>query len=611
MVAKSEPPVEFPITEELKQYGFTRIAQVGPFIKSHYNGLSFHANFNVANLKKSANELREEAIKVVTSNGIDASSIVEKYVTFVISQATAKYEKDLAEGKLTVGSSKKADSNSEKEERDGSETSVTTMKYTIKHETELPLSQLWETVKVGGKYWFVSYDPFHNKVIHTDTLTDKAQAKTVHPFAEDGAVEHYSYDSFEELQQTVQNAKLYTASILFKKVEEWAAKFFDTDTKEYTNLIAADIVFTYFADVIGKTHYIFVYGEPDQGKGSILETFNQLAYRGASVTSVTPATVYRMLGSVEKGQITMIIDEANKLEEDEFLLTILKVGYKGNSKVPRSVDTQSSDAKMQYFYAYCFKIIAAEKLPTPWKTGGFLSRCLKVKTAPGNPEIDIGDVVDNAGDPNNAAIMEELIKLRKLLFAYRLLHRSEPIPDIKIRGITGRDKELIKPVLRLFNTHGGYDTEVFDTIKNTLHYFIKEHNEDKVDSLNAKVLDLIKTRIAFNSDGKAELSFADIWDYTREQLSGEPIDDKPKFMRTSLFGDISKDRLAAIMRNLGGNRAKDPTGDKRVWVFDAKTLDRFSKAYKLIPDTIEIEEQTTLDSAMANGHEEGVEDDSE
>jgi hypothetical protein len=61
------------------------------------------------------------------------------------------------------------------------------------------------------------------------------------------------------------------------------------------------------------------------------------------------------------------------------------------------------------------------------------------------------------------------------------------------------------------------------------------------------------------------------------------------------------------MRGLGGKSDRDVTGDKRVWKFNAKDIDRFSKVYKHIPDTIEIEEQelqSTLDSGMTSDTEE-------
>lgn len=74
------------------------------------------------------------------------------------------------------------------------------MKYTVESTT-----QLWETVKIRGKYYLVSYYQLQ-KMLYADTLVDNAESEKVYPFAEDGTVEHYNFDRFDELQQCVQTA---------------------------------------------------------------------------------------------------------------------------------------------------------------------------------------------------------------------------------------------------------------------------------------------------------------------------------------------------------------------------------------------------------------------
>jgi|SRR5215216_542794 len=581
--------IEFEVPDEFKKYGISRIFQIGPYIKTIYNDTAITANFDVAKLKPSMKNFREQAGKIITSNGVNAGELIEKLVTYIITQATNFYEQGVTQG----GGVNSSNSGSAGRGGDGGSASdqkqAAVMKYTVKR-AQGP-AQLWETVKVGGQYHLVSYDPVQNKLLPAASEISESD-RTIVPYSE-GGIEPYTFQSIDELNQYIELAKAETAGTLFTEVKDWAAKFYDTDTEEYTNLIAGDIVFTYFQDRIGKTHYVFVWGDPDQGKGAILETFNQLCYRGVSVTSATAATVYRMFGSIEKGQAVLIIDEANKLEDDNFLLNVLKVGYKGKQMIPRVMDAQSSEnSKIEYFYPYGFKIIAAEKLPAHWKTGGFLSRCLQIKTAPGDPQIDIGDVVDNAGDAENAELMARLEKLRKTLFAYRLLHYHEPIPDVKIKGISGRDRELTKPIIRLFKTHGGGgDSNSLDTIKQTMHYFIKERNSFKSDSLKAAILKLVKNQIEldFNNDN-GKLAYKDIWSNVKEQFNGKPLEDKPDTLDTDLYGEIGSKKLAAVLRSIGGKKARDSSGDKRVWEFDMKTLDRFSRVYKEIPASIELDE---------------------
>lgn len=588
--------IEFDVPEDFKKHGVTRIYQTGPVVKTLCNNDKHIAvNFDINKLKTFGKNFREAAGKVITSNGTNASEFIEDLLMHIVNQATTFYEQ--RGGANTNNTTTNRSINNGQDQRQ-----VAVMKYTLKRPD---YEQLWETVKIAGKYYLISYDPTQCKILAVDQISE-SDSRVIVPYSEDG-IEPYVFENMDELNQYIEIAKQETIGSLFRQARAWARTFYDTDTEEYTNLIAADVCFSYFQDKIGKTHYIFVYGDPDQGKGSILETLNQLGYRAVQITDATAATVYRMLGSVEKGQVILVIDEANKIEDNTFLLNVLKVGYKGNTKIPRVMDAQSSqNNKIEYFYAYGFKIIAAEKLPDLWKTGGFLSRCFKIRTAPGDPKIDIADVIDNAGDPENMAIMAKLTKLRKTLFAYRLLHYHEPIPDIKIKGIAGRDRELTKPLIRLFKTHCGNDLDALDIIKSTMHYFIKERNSDKSDSVNAAILKIVKNLIQLdpNNNDNGELSYKDIWESVKAQFNGKPVDDKPDTLSTDLYGEIGSKKLTGILRGLGGKKARDSSGDKRVWKFDLKTLNRFSRVYKEIPETIEVEEPPTFLMSMAAGMEE-------
>jgi hypothetical protein len=578
--------IEFEVPDKLREYGFTRFAllEYCNLFKAVYNGFAITATYDKNNFSSTMKRIRENASDVITSNGKAKSDIIEDFVRQVALCISDHVEKTGPKNSIAIAKNK--------------EQAVTVCKY-----TDAISGTLYETVKLSsdGKFYLVSYDNSTGKLV----IASEAQEKnrTLKPYTEIGT-DPYTFEDAEELEQYIELAKHETLSSLFTKVKHYAKLFYDTDTEAYINLIAADIIFTYFQDRIGKTHYIFVYGEPGTGKGAILETFNQLAYRGVQVTDASAASVYRLLGSVEKGQVILIIDEANRLEDDSFLLDVLKVGYKGSTKVPRVMDAQSSsESKIEYFYAYCFKIIAAEHLPAHWKTGGFLSRCLLIHTSPGNPPLDISDIVDNAGDPKNAKIMLELSKLRKLLFTYRLLNYSEPIPDIGgIKGIFGRDRELIKPLIRLFKAHGG-DTESLEVIKQTLHHFIKERNQETTDSFVATIYRLVRQlteNIADSSSvttGWYELTYSDIWQNVKEQLDGDTVEGKPGTIDTNLFGEIGTRRLTSTLKSLGGKSTRDKTGDRRVWIFNDKTLDRFNTVYRQVPDTIELEGegQLTLD----------------
>jgi hypothetical protein len=54
------------------------------------------------------------------------------------------------------------------------------------------------------------------------------------------------------------------------------------------------------------------------------------------------------------------------------------------------------------------------------------------------------------------------------------------------------------------------------------------------------------------------------------------VAEKPDTIETGLYGEVSRRRLAHVLKNLGGKNDKDSSGSNRVWKFDTKTLNRFS-----------------------------------
>jgi hypothetical protein len=287
-------------------------------------------------------------------------------------------QKQVDNQKFEYSLSQKASTKKEGENLESSAPSVEgsvsqTMKYTVKRSRDGggDLSQLWETVKIGGHYHLVSYDSTTDKLRFTTELPIEDENNlTLVPYTEK-ATDPYSFVSLQEFQHILQKARRETLGALFVKVHKCVETFYDTDNEAHTNLIAADICFTYFQDKIGKTHYIFMHGKPGTGKGSVLELFNQVSYRGVTITNANAPNLYRLIGDLEKGQVVIIIDEANGLENDPFLQEVLKTGYKGNARVARMLDASSAaHSKQRYYYTYCFKIIAANKLPAEWKAEG-------------------------------------------------------------------------------------------------------------------------------------------------------------------------------------------------------------------------------------------------
>lgn len=239
-------------------------------------------------------------------------------------------------------------------------------------------------------------------------------------------------------------------------------------------------MFSYFQDKIGMTHYLFPYGLPGTGKGAMLETAHQLAYRAVLFSSARAASIYRTLGTVEPGQACLLIDEANGLGDNVDLQEVLKTGYKGNGKVPRVLDASSSaHTAPTFFCTYGWKMVAAERLPSEYKAAGFLSRTLMINTIYGKPKRKIDKVVEHNGNARLKKLHDQIVELRNILFAFRLVHHSEEITDVKL-NIDGRPEELCAPLIRLFK-----DTEVENEILGALSEFVIESQNEKADGFDA------------------------------------------------------------------------------------------------------------------------------
>jgi hypothetical protein len=102
-------------------------------------------------------------------------------------------------------------------------------------------------------------------------------------------------------------------------------------------LIAADTILIYFQDLFPATHYLGVTGDNDVGKNSLGYTFEYTGYRPVKGTAISAANYYRMLGTIEPGQCTIIEDEADQIAEDPDKMRILKTGNEYNAKVPSNI----------------------------------------------------------------------------------------------------------------------------------------------------------------------------------------------------------------------------------------------------------------------------------
>jgi hypothetical protein len=92
-------------------------------------------------------------------------------------------------------------------------------------------------------------------------------------------------------------------------------RFIDADDF-HLSLCSSDIIYTYYQDKLGLTHYLFFVGDNTSGKSNNLSLIHILAYRNFMTTDMTAANVYQFLGSEEEGQGTLCVDEADQIDSN-------------------------------------------------------------------------------------------------------------------------------------------------------------------------------------------------------------------------------------------------------------------------------------------------------
>lgn len=395
----------------------------------------------------------------------------------------------------------------------------------------------------------------------------------------------YSFKSREEFYDTIDRAKKETPDTLFDKILDKWRKYIDAD-EFHLKICAGDTYFTYFQDKIGTTHYLFFIADNDAGKTNNLKLFNILAYRNLMNTTMTHANIYNFLGHMDEGVGTICIDEADNIDQYPEIMTILKSGYTKGIPVVRILDAPRRQVK---FNTYGFKALAGERLPDEVEARGFMQRTIVIKCLPGSPKCDISEVTDPAGDNEYEDLLNELNDLRNLLFCHRLVHFNDKIPNINL-NIYNREKQLFKPLLRLFQ-----GTRTFDTLRPVISKYINERRDSKANSLHAFLYRIV--RDLTTSQKTLELEFSNVWQFIKTNLEGwKDIQFRPQSIETVEFGDISQKQVGSILKNVFGGVPPKHTGSSRRLVFKQQVLDRMKDIYETVDVNVDLESSESLDN---------------
>jgi hypothetical protein len=382
----------------------------------------------------------------------------------------------------------------------------------------------------------------------------------------------YSFASEQEINDYITKAKKETLDSIYGKVKSIWTKYIDADDF-HISICAADTIFTYYQNIAGMTHYLFFVGGPGSGKSNNLEVFHNLAYRNMTSTGITAPNIYAFYGGREEGLGTICEDEANDLDQNEDKMKFYKNGYTKNHPVFRQDENGNENGGRipRKYYTFGFKAFAAEQLPDSVISLGFLQRVIVLKCVYGFPQYDITEITNPMGDEDFTDLKQELEETRNLLFIYRLLDHDHKFPDIKL-DLTGREKQLFKPILRIFQK-----TRTQKELEPIISDYINDRRAGNVDSLHAYLYKVITGLIDLHG---YQLTNKDIWNKITVDLDGDFMYNGTTSFMSSEFGKLTQKQITSRCREVfGGKPSRDMKN--RGYVFDPKKLEQLKNLYNL------------------------------
>lgn len=406
---------------------------------------------------------------------------------------------------------------------------------------------LYESALIGGQPCFITYNHTTSKVKIWQEITEKFRVlQPAEP--SDYSYPPYEFDNAESLLHTYAEAKKENLDTLLSKSKSIVSKYNDQEQHKITS-IASDVVWSYFQDRFATTRYEVLVGGVGSGKSALAATFGAIGYRPVSTTNPTQAILYRLLGNIEPGQCTMILEEAEKIDQVYEIMAILKTGYTRDGKVDR---TNPVTLKPEFFHSFCFKIIVAERSPNQDTAKGVIDRAFVHSCFKGYPNHDIKEILNptNTGGPEHKSLLKELEDFRKLLLVYRLIHFKDEIKDVDI-GIIGRDKELVKPTLQLFQW-----TKSQDHLVETFQKILDLKNKRKKTALHSALLSVVSSIITnkalietTTTDGKIKVNASNFWLELPSHIQGQEDKTKPGEYHSIEFATLYKGTVGRILHD--------------------------------------------------------------
>ena len=439
-----------------------------------------------------------------------------------------------------------------------------TQQYTAYKYSNRGKGSLHEAIILAGLPIFLKYE---NGGVKTVEHVEEATRIIKPPHGEHYPYEPYEFESMNEVLNYVERARKESIDSLYLQAKQIATDYND-QKKDKVNLLAIEIISSYFQDRFPTTHYDIVLGGNGSGKSSYGDTFTAVGYRVVNLTDPNAANINRILGVIEIGQCTIVSDETGAINKHPELMSLLKTGYSARGKTSKINDNSRNP---EFFYTYCFKMIISERMPNLSDARGVVDRSFTFTTYKGRPKYDIKETLEPQGNPARQERLDALNDFRKLMLIYRLLHFKDPISDVNV-GMEGREKELSKPIIQLF-----YGSKVQKEVETTLQTFLNLRAEKKEITLEP-ILHPIVARLV--SEEGNEISVKRIWEEIKETIQGYFDEKRPNEYQTLEYGTIYNNSISNILEHTFGGRPKHREHGN-TFIFDVEELSRVGKAYHL------------------------------
>jgi len=148
--------------------------------------------------------------------------------------------------------------------------------------------------------------------------------------------EKFSYN-LEEGRQLWLNTSPQDTTLpeLWDNVYKYIFDHCDLPEPELYDILTAWTLCTWVAPKFPVTSYLKFIAPKSSGKTRVLDTLYQLCFRAIKSSTLSPASVYRIL---EKWDLTLILDETERYMGDDDMLGILNAGYKKGDYAIRVTD---------------------------------------------------------------------------------------------------------------------------------------------------------------------------------------------------------------------------------------------------------------------------------